>query len=294
MKDEDIYKTEQVPTSATWQQYYPSPQDVPYGYQFNENQALANALRGYDQEESMRPITYMPGYEDTLTRKLLEKKDANLTTTQPYQRGGGMQMPMNMNFMGAGAAVNPKSFGQDTSLPQTTSETQFTDGNAPFGSTGSADVTSNSYVGSQMDAAESPGMFGNGGSLGGGWMSGVAGGMAGANQGHENYVNDPKMHSTDDGFNKYHRDYRAELGGGMLGGVLGYWGGPIGAAAAGPVVKAVHPTAERFSRNMVKLGDKWGGATGAMIADPAAAVGSGKYSWGEIAQVPFTKKLFGW
>lgn len=302
---EDTYTSEELPTSATWQQYYPSPQDVPYGFQFNENQAMANALRGYNQDPFARPVTYMPGYEDTLTRKLLEKNNANLTTTQPRQSGGGMQMPnMNMNML---SGVNSKSFGVDTTLPATSSATKFSDGNAAFGSTGGAEVTGDSFVGSQLDSPDftpsaggmydgggSTQWFGNGGELGGGWLSAAAGGLAGYNQGRENYKNDPNMWNQKDGFGTQHKDYRAEVGGGTLGGVMGYWGGPVGAALAGPTVKAVHPFAEKTTRGLINFGDKWGGATGASIMDPVGTMSSGKYKWGEIFQVPFTKKLFGW
>lgn len=144
------------------------------------------------------------------------------------------------------------------------------------------------------NAPENQGMFGNDGSLGGGWMSALAGAMAGYNQGRKNYEEDPNMWSGKDGYGTYHKDYRAEVGGGTLGGVMGYWGGPIGAALAGPAVKGAHSFMEPATRNVVNFGDKWGGATGAMLMDPAAAASSGKYKWGEIFQVPFTKNLFNW
>ena len=306
--EEDIYQTE-TPVSATWQQYYPSPQDVPYGFQFNENQAMANALRGYNQDPYLTPVTYMPGYEDTLTRKLLDKKDANLTTTQPYQKGGGMQMPnMNMNMLSGltesgqqGSATGlfggpaPEATGTMGSYGETAMANGVPASEASTGGLNWGGVQGNASapVGSYAQTSD-PGLFGSGGELGGGWMSGVAGGLAGYNQGRQNYENDPNMKSGADGFGKYHKDYRAEVGGGTLGTVLGYWGGPLGAAAAGPAVKEAHKFMEPTTRKLVNFGDKWGGATGAMLMDPAAAISSGKYSWGEVFQVPFTKKLFGW
>ena len=95
------------------------PQNTPTGFQFNQNQAMANALRGYGEQPYLEPVTYMPGYENTLTRKLLEKKDSGLTTTQSHQQGG-MQMP-NINMMRNMPVGNANSFGVDTSLPATNS-----------------------------------------------------------------------------------------------------------------------------------------------------------------------------
>lgn len=136
--------------------------------------------------------------------------------------------------------------------------------------------------------------FGGGGKLGGGWGSAFGGALSGYNQGAQNYRDDPNMWNQKDGFGTQHKDYRAEVGGGTLGGVMGYFGGPVGAALAGPTVKAVHPFAEKTTRGLINFGDKWGGATGASMMDPVGTMSSGKYKWGEIFQVPFTKNLFGW
>lgn len=196
------------------------------------------------------------------------------------------------NGMWAYAGYN--NVGAGSSIPMFS--TASTTGAAPQGS--GIDLGLFSKVGKTgynvYNAPEGQNIFGKDGSLGGGWMAALGGAMAGYNQGKKNYEEDPNMWSGEDGFGTYHKDYRAELGGGTLGGVMGYFGGPVGAAVAGPTVKVVHPYAEKFSRNMINFGDKWGGATGAMLMDPAAAASSGKYSWGEIFQVPFTKKLFNW
>lgn len=134
------------------------------------------------------------------------------------------------------------------------------------------------------NAPEGQSLFGRDGSLGGGWMAALTGALAGYNQGKKNYEEDPNMWSGADGYGKYHKDYRAELGGGALGGVMGYWGGPIGAAAAGPTVDFIHPYAEKTTRNVINFGDKLGGAWGGVSFDPAGALASGKYSWGEAAK----------
>ena len=309
--EEDIYQTE-TPVSATWQQYYPSPQDVPYGFQFNENQAMANALRGYNQDPYLTPVTYMPGYEDTLTRKLLDKKDANLTTTQPYQKGGGMQMPnMNMNMLSGltgsgqqGSATGlfggpaPEATGTmgsygDYAMANGVPASEASTGGLNWGGVqGNASAPVGSYA-----QTSDPGWFGNGGQLGGGWASAAGGALAGYNQGAQNYRDDPNMWSGKDGYGKYHKDYRAEVGGGILGGVMGYYGGPVGAALAGPAVKFVHPYAEKGTRAVINAGDKVGGSGGALMVDPIGTVSSGKYSWGDLGKGALlgpAKKWFGW
>lgn len=291
MAYEDLTPEEQQQIDAVWQNYG----------QTTDNSFMVDMLRNYTPHNAQEPEFIGLDQRERLA-KLLEKKDYQ----QPaQQRGGGMQMPnMNMNML---SGVGSKSFGVDTTLPATSSATKFSDGNAAFGSTGGAEVTGDSFVGSQLDSPDftpsAGGMydtsggtqwFGNGGKLGGGWLSAAAGGLAGYNQGRENYKNDPNMWNQKDGFGTQHKDYRAEVGGGTLGGVMGYWGGPVGAALAGPAVKAVHPFAEKTTRGLINFGDKWGGATGASIMDPVGTMSSGKYKWGEIFQVPFTKNLFGW
>lgn len=121
-------------------------------------------------------------------------------------------------------------------------------------------------------------------SSGGDWFSAAGGALNGYMAGRENYKNDPNMRNGKDGYGKYHKDYRAEVGGGFLGGVLGYYGGPVGAAVAGPAVKLAHPVMEPATREVINFGDKVGGSGGALALDPIGTVSSGKYSWGELGK----------
>jgi hypothetical protein len=115
---------------------------------------------------------------------------------------------------------------------------------------------------------------------GGGW-GGVAGGaMAGAAAGHMNYQNDPNMSNQRDGFGTKYRDNRAEVGGAVLGGVMGYYG--LG-GLAGPAVTAAHPVMEPTTRWLINTGDSFGGAGGALMMDPIGTVASGKYDGKELA-----------
>lgn len=296
MEYEDTGYDPQI-AAALWQQGYGSAENMPYGFQFNENQAMVDALRNYGQDPYLNPVTYMPGYEDTLTRKLLEKNDSGLTTTQARQQGG-MQMPMNTGMlagMGKSGVGGNGIFGgpigtadgqigsyaaQSELSPSAVPASEATSGGLNWGGV-EGQATGN--VGSYAQSSD-PGMFGNGGSLGGGWFPAAAGAMAGYSQGAQNYRDDPNMWSGKDGYGKYHKDYRAEVGGGVLGGVMGYWGGPFGAALAGPVVKAVHPVAEKGTREGINFGDKIGGAGGALMIDPIGTTASGKYSWGELGK----------
>jgi len=122
----------------------------------------------------------------------------------------------------------------------------------------------------------------------------VAGGvLAGVAAGHSNYKSDPNMTNKKDGFGTKSPDLRAHVGGGVLGGVLGYFGGPAGAAVAGPAVKLAHPIMEPVTRNLIKFGDSWGGPGGALMMDPIGATVSGKYTAGQIGKGlllgPFSK-----
>lgn len=121
---------------------------------------------------------------------------------------------------------------------------------------------------------------GGGGGMGGSW-AGVPGGvMSGIQAGNMNYQNDPNMRNQKDGFGTKYRDSRAEVGGAVLGGVMGYYG--LG-ALAGPAVQAAHPVMEPATRWAINTGDKMGGAGGAMMMDPFGTVASGKYSGEELA-----------
>jgi len=121
--------------------------------------------------------------------------------------------------------------------------------------------------------------------------------LAGYMAGRENYKNDPNMWNQKDNFGTAHKDYRAEVGGGTLGGVMGWYGGPIGAALAYPTVKTVHPIMEKGTRGVINFGDKIGGSGGAMMLDPIGTMASGKYSWGDIGKGALlgpAKKWLGW
>lgn len=308
--EEDYSSYDPEVTSALWNQYYANqPQNTPMGFQFNENQALANALRGYEQDPYLNPVTYMPGYEDTLTRQLLEKQDSGLTTTQPYRQQQSMQMPnMNMaSMMGSGQQLGGSgifggptgqatgaigTYGQRVDAVGVPASEASTGGLNWGGVQGNATAQTGGYAQSSQ-----PGMFGNGGTLGGGWFPAAAGALAGYSQGAQNYRDDPNMWNKKDDFGTAHKDYRAEVGGGVLGGVMGYYGGPVGAALAGPTVKAVHPYAEKGTRAVINFGDKVGGAGGALMLDPIGTTASGKYSWGELGKGALlgpAKKWLGW
>lgn len=131
---------------------------------------------------------------------------------------------------------------------------------------------------------------GGGSGMGGGWASAITGALAGMgaakkrrNEYEAKGEKDPYMAKGEaEGFGVYHDDVRDYAGGGVLGGVLGYFGGPVGSAVAGPVVDAVHPYGEKLSRFMVTTGDDLGGVGGAMTLDPIGTMASGKYKWSDI------------
>lgn len=310
-------------TNALWQQYANSQQNTPQGFQFNENQALANALYGYGQDPYLSPVTYMPGYENTLTRKLLEKNSTNNTT--PTQAKSQSSMP-NMNMM-QGLSGN----GFAPSSAAATPGTSLMDFSAPFGSTGgsmvdagasSAPMGAGDFAGSGSAGSSGSGLMDFGSSFGSVGSSTAApgtastgtdaavtaagaegsipilgtlgGATAGYLAGRDNYNSDPNMRNGKDGFGQYHRDWRAEVGGGTLGGVMGMFG--YGAAAY-PAVRAAHYVMEPVTRQGIKLGDKIGGVGGAMMIDPLGTASSGKYSWGDIGKGALlgpAKKWLGW
>lgn len=263
--------------------------------------------------ESLR--TYIPTvFTKAIQPEFVKQQQPHQYAQQKQQKQSGMDMDMLQN-LGGGSGFAPSRAADTSGASLTDSSAPFgtagssvvdvgasgipmgandfagssaatsngsglMDFNAPFGSTGGAEVA----PGTASTGADTPGMFGDGGSLGGGWASAAGGALNGYLQGRENYKNDPNMWSGKDGYGKYHKDYRAEVGGGFLGGVLGYYGGPVGAAVAGPVTKAVHPYAEKGTREVINFGDKVGGAGGALALDPIGTVSTGKYSWGEIGR----------
>jgi hypothetical protein len=116
-----------------------------------------------------------------------------------------------------------------------------------------------------------------GGGSGGSYLGAATGALGGYSRGKKNYYTDPAMRSGEDGYGRYHRDYRAEIGGGILGGVLGYYA-PYASGAAGPIVEWIHPYMQDMTRDVINFGDRIGGVTGAMLLDPIGAYASGKYS----------------
>lgn len=128
---------------------------------------------------------------------------------------------------------------------------------------------------------------------GGSWFSAATGAYAGANQGVQNYYNDPNMRNGKDGFGKHHADYRATVGGGTLGGVMGYYGGSIGSMLAPAAVEWAHPGMEKFTRGLINTGDKVGDSAGAYVMDPIGTVASGKYSNRELAEDKVKYSLLG-
>lgn len=141
-----------------------------------------------------------------------------------------------------------------------------------------------------MKYATGGGSGASGGGFGGSWAGVPGGAMSGAMAGHQAAQNDPNMSNGKDGFGKHYRDSRAEVGGAVAGGVMGYYG--LG-GLAGPVVTASHPYMEPATRALINFGDSWGGAGGALMMDPLGTVSSGKYSGEELAKGallgPFSK-----
>lgn len=252
-----------------------------YGMSQPDNMVMADALRQWTPYNAQEP-TFAGLDQKERIQKLLEQKQ--MMQQQQYQQGGGqMKLPSMDMIQGIAGGAGGAGFGSAAGSKLPTEAAAPLPGGESFGSGGSATIGETG--GFATGAADSsPGLFGNGGSLGGGWASAAGGALNGYMQGRQNYADDPNMWNGKDGYGKYHKDYRAEVGGGTLGGVLGYYGGPVGAAVAGPVVKWVHPYAEKGTRGVINFGDKVGGAGGALMLDPIGTVASGKYSWGELGK----------
>ena len=139
-----------------------------------------------------------------------------------------------------------------------------------------------------------PGMFGSSSGLMAQGIPVAGGALAGLQQGMVNARNDPNMSNHRNGFGNAYPDVRAQVGGTVLGGVMGYFGGPAGAAFAGPAVELVHPYAEQATRTMINFGDSWGGAGGALMMDPIGTLSSGKYNIGELAKGAFLGPFAKW
>lgn len=257
-----------------------------------DGSSVLNVIGGDGKIISSSPtdIDSLKTYIPTVFTKAIQPErvvQQPLRMQQP-QRQGGLGLP-NMDMLG-----NTKQVGE-VAVPADYELGTGTIGNKYAASQGYEPLDHANYnnVAGTIDDAggiESVGgggnsnWFGGGGKLGGGWGSALGGALNGYMAGRENYENDPNMQNQKDGFGTHHKDYRAEIGGGVLGGVMGYYGGPVGSALAGPTVKAVHPFAEKTTRGVINFGDKIGGAWGGVSADPVGALASGKYSWGEAAR----------
>lgn len=265
-------------------------------YNQPDNSYMAEMLRSYVSPNAQDPTFVGLDQKERLAKLLAQKnyqqpsyQRANNQTQTPSVDANmvGSMMGNSQTFGGSGIFGGPA--GQATGTMGTYGDYSQTAGvpasEASSGGLnwGGVEGTANAPVGGYATSSD-PGWFGKGGQLGGGWVPAIGGAIAGYSQGAQNYRDDQNMWSGKDGYGKYHKDYRAEVGGGVLGGVLGYYGGPVGAAVAGPVVKAVHPYAEKGTRSVINFGDKVGGAGGALMLDPIGTVSTGKYSWGELGK----------
>lgn len=123
------------------------------------------------------------------------------------------------------------------------------------------------------------------------YVGAATGALAGYGRGKKNYYTDPAMRDGKDGFGKYHRDYRAEVGGGTVGGLIGYYTEGLGNGFIGPIVDWLHPYAQDATRWLINTGDSLGGAYGAMVADPIGSWASGKYSNSDLFASGLTPML---
>lgn len=126
---------------------------------------------------------------------------------------------------------------------------------------------------------------------GGSYLGAATGALAGYGAGKKNYYTDPAMRSGEDDFGKYHRDYRAEVGGGVGGGVIGYFSEGLANPLIPALVEWSHPYMQDMTRDMIMLGDRAGGAYGAMLVDPIGTWASGRYSNADLAASGFTPLL---
>lgn len=234
---------------------------------YKDRQEEDKYLSPQEASDFEEEVQNMAPYEQMRLRSLMRQQQAG------GQQGGGM----NGNMMASALRLAGGMGGGGA-------------GGFSSGTTGNAALDAMfGQTGGELGAS-SGGMAGAAAS----WIPVLGGAYSGFRQGMENSKNDPNMNNHKDGFGTAHDDWRAEVGGGVLGGALGYLGGPIGSAVAGPVVKAAHPIMEKGSRAMVKFGDSWGGAGGAMMMDPLATITSGKYGWGDIAKGAFLGPMAHW
>ena len=231
--------------------------------------------------------------------------------TAPTPEVGGTGITSTAQTAGAGAdiagapsldAAGAGIFGGTGNAALRATDTGFGDTGMGGGiSTGAQDGPGLSMGQGTQGIEYSPGIDGGTGTAtsggaevgGGNYATAATGAYAGANAGVHNYYNDPNMRNGKDGFGKHHADYRATIGGGTVGGLMGYYGGALGAAAAPTVVEAIHPTMESLTRTMINTGDKLGDSAGAMVADPIGTMASGKYSNEELAMDKVKYSLLG-
>lgn len=187
-----------------------------------------------------------------------------------YQTGGGLSLQ-------PAQTVNPGMFVNRQPQQQQPAQSQGLGG----GMGNMAGGIAGGMLKGQAGGASTGGAQGNAGAFSGSWAGVPGGAISGAMAGHQAAKNDPDMSNGKDGFGKHYRDSRAEVGGAVLGGVMGYYG--LG-AMAGPAVTAAHPVMEPTTRWLINTGDKFGGAGGALMMDPIGTVASGKYSAGDLAK----------
>lgn len=238
------------------------------------------------ESDKQKLLAYLSGSQSSIDVKSKLSKLANIPETEIDD---ALAMRLYSQLAGGGQSSGlgmPSPIGQQSPIltaqqPQG-ALSQYTD---PITKT----------VKANMSGSTGDNIFGQGGKLGGGWLPAAGGALSGFMEGKKFYDENPEiMQEGKDGFGENYKDFRTMLGGAALGGTMGYFGGPIGAALAGPATKAVNPLAEKFSRGMVNFGDSWGGAAGAFSMDPAATIASGKYSFGDYLKPPIISKWFGW
>lgn len=192
------------------------------------------------------------------------------------------------NGFSAGTRLTPDQASQQYALYQTALANNSIAQNQSSTSSGPAF----GMVGGMASKFMGGGKGGTGGAsqFSGSWAGVPQGAMAGFAAGTYNAQRDPNMSNKKDGFGEKYPDYRAQVGGTIAGGVMGYYG--LGSIAA-PVVVAAHPVMEPTTRALINFGDSWGGAGGALMMDPIGTVSSGKYSWEQLlkgaALGPFSK-----
>lgn len=182
--------------------------------------------------------------------------------TKGYKRGSRLDSRVaDMEFTAFELAQQPVSMSRPRAQSQSSGSNPMMGAATSFG----LGMLKNQTGGGQSTGSQ----------FGGSWAGVPGGAISGAIAGHQAAQNDPNMSSGKDGFGKHWRDSRAEVGGAVAGGVMGYYG--LG-GLAGPVVTASHPYMEPATRALINFGDSWGGAGGALMMDPLGTVSSGKYS----------------